>query len=245
MPLLESRKPADETVHNDFAHSSCNVSEKGTSLAAVSSEQKDPGLKHSRMASFGSFIVDRPAKAKTINSIGQELHRQKLRSAPVLDLAEKGRLVFACPCMTRETEAAPKKKSSREKKAGKKLKVKPVRKHGWTALTAREDFEPNPADHQTASLRVFNDLAQKRPNSADAIYLAGDPGPRRRKQSLRTTWPCCCPSRPNLWSRKASAPRWKRKNAKASAGGGRRDALRRKRKFLQTDPKKIFRVYLQ
>src|SRR6516225_12399521 len=113
-------------------------------------------------------IVESPAKAKTINKYLGRNYTVKASIGHVLDLPKKT-IGIRLPDEPEEQESVPKKKIHSKK--GKKARVKPVRK----PVTLDDDkiFEPTlQVIHGKG--KVLNDL-RKAANSADAVYLAGDP----------------------------------------------------------------------
>jgi DNA topoisomerase-1 len=177
-------------------------------------------------------IVESPAKAKTINKYLGKNYIVKASIGHVLDLPRKT-IGIRLPDEPDETEAAPKKKV-RAKKGSKKLKVKPVRKP--VTLDDVKIFEPT-LQIINGKLKVINDL-RKAANSADAIYLAGDPDREGEAISAHLAMVLSKPSK--FVEQEASAPRWKKKNAKP-APVVEEDAAPKK-EIPPTDPKKIFRV---
>jgi DNA topoisomerase I len=177
-------------------------------------------------------IVESPAKAKTINKYLGKNYIVKASIGHVLDLPKKT-IGIRLPDEPDETEAAPKKKV-RAKKGSKKLKVKPVRKP--VTLDDVKIFEPT-LQIINGKLKVINDL-RKAANSADAIYLAGDPDREGEAISAHLAMVLSKPSK--FVEQEASAPRWKKKNAKP-APVVEEDATPKK-EIPATDPKKIFRV---
>jgi DNA topoisomerase-1 len=177
-------------------------------------------------------IVESPAKAKTINKYLGKNYIVKASIGHVLDLPKKT-IGIRLPDEPDETEAAPKKKV-RAKKGSKKLKVKPVRKP--VTLDDVKIFEPT-LQIINGKLKVINDL-RKAANSADAIYLAGDPDREGEAISAHLAMVLSKPSK--FVEQEASAPRCKKKNAKP-APVVEEDATPKK-EIPATDPKKIFRV---
>jgi len=177
-------------------------------------------------------IVESPAKAKTINKYLGKNYIVKASIGHVLDLPRKT-IGIRLPDEPDETEAAPKKKV-RAKKGSKKLKAKPVRKP--VTLDDVKIFEPT-LQIINGKLKVINDL-RKAANSADAIYLAGDPDREGEAISAHLAMVLSKPSK--FVEQEASAPRWKKKNAKP-APVVEEDAAPKK-EIPPTDPKKIFRV---
>jgi len=179
-------------------------------------------------------IVESPAKAKTINKYLGKNYIVKASIGHVLDLPKKT-IGIRLPDEPDETEAAPKKKV-RAKKGSKKLKVKPVRKP--VTLDDVKIFEPT-LQIINGKLKVINDL-RKAANSSDAIYLAGDPDREGEAISAHLAMVLSKPSK--FVEQEASAPRWKKKNAKPLSEVEENDKVEPKKEIPATDPKKIFRV---
>jgi len=179
-------------------------------------------------------IVESPAKAKTINKYLGKNYIVKASIGHVLDLPKKT-IGIRLPDEPDETEAAPKKKV-RAKKGSKKLKVKPVRKP--VTLDDVKIFEPT-LQIINGKLKVINDL-RKAANSSDAIYLAGDPDREGEAISAHLAMVLSKPSK--FVEQEASAPRWKKKNAKPAPEVEENDKAEPKKEIPATDPKKIFRV---
>jgi len=177
-------------------------------------------------------IVESPAKAKTINKYLGKNYIVKASIGHVLDLPKKT-IGIRLPDEPDETEAAPKKKV-RAKKGSKRLKLKPVRKP--VTLDDVKIFEPT-LQIINGKLKVINDL-RKAANSADAIYLAGDPDREGEAISAHLAMVLSKPSK--FVEQEASAPRWKKKNAKPAPVVEEDTAP--KKEIPPTDPKKIFRV---
>src|SRR3984957_7722664 len=177
-------------------------------------------------------IVESPAKAKTINKYLGKNYIVKASIGHVLDLPRKTSGI-RLPDEPEETEAAPKKKV-RAKKGSKKVKVKPVRKP--VTLDDVKIFEPT-LQIINGKLKVINDL-RKAANTADAVYLGGDPAPEGEAISAHLAMVLSKPSK--FVEQEASAPRWKKKNAKPAPVVEEEAAP--KKEIPATDPKKIFRV---
>jgi DNA topoisomerase-1 len=113
-------------------------------------------------------IVESPAKAKTINKYLGSSYTVKASVGHVLDLPKKT-IGIRLPDEPEEQNGAPKKKTRSKK--GKKAKVRPIRK----PVTLDDDkiFEPTLQVIHGKS-KVLNDL-RRAANSADTVYLAGDP----------------------------------------------------------------------
>jgi len=177
-------------------------------------------------------IVESPAKAKTINKYLGRNYTVKASIGHVLDLPKKT-IGIRLPDEPEEQESVPKKKIRSKK--GKKARVKPVRK----PVTLDDDkiFEPTlQVIHGKG--KVLNDL-RKAANSADAVYLAGDPDREGEAISAHLAMVLSKPSK--FPEQEASAPRWKKKSAKPEVEG-KEKAPEPKKEIPPTDPKKIFRV---
>src|SRR5215470_19155814 len=148
-------------------------------------------------------IVESPAKAKTINKYLGSGYTVKASIGHVLDLPKKN-IGIRLPDEPDQQDVAPKKKV-RAKKGSKKAKVRPVRK----PVTLDDDkiFEPTlQIIHGKA--KVLNDL-RKAANSADAVYLAGDPDREGEAISAHLAMVLSKPSK--YPEQEASAPRWRKK----------------------------------
>src|SRR5690242_11308734 len=182
-------------------------------------------------------IVESPAKAKTINKYLGSSYTVKASIGHVLDLPKKtiGIRLPDEPPDGPEAQNAALKKKIRGKK-GKKAKVRPIRK----PVTLDDDkiFEPTLQVIHGKS-KVLNDL-RKAANSADAVYLAGDPDREGEAISAHLAMVLSKPSK--FPEQEASAPRWKKKNAKPEAEAKEKVVPAPKKEIPATDPKKIFRV---
>src|SRR5260221_14343484 len=155
-------------------------------------------------------IVESPAKAKTINKYLGKNYIVKASIGHVLDLPKKT-IGIRLPDEPDEAEAALKKKV-RAKKGAKKAKVKPVRKP--VTLDDVKIFEPT-LQIIYGKAKVINDL-RKAANTADAIYLAGDPDREGEAISAHLAMVLSKPAK--FVEQEATAPRWKKKkNAKPEA----------------------------
>jgi DNA topoisomerase I len=180
-------------------------------------------------------IVESPAKAKTINKYLGKNYIVKASVGHVLDLPKKT-IGIRLPDEPDESEA-PKKKV-RAKKGSKKLKVRPVRKP--VTLDDVKIFEPT-LQIISGKAKVLNDL-RKVANTADAVYLAGDPDREGEAISAHLAMVLAKPAK--FVEQEPSAPRWKKKNAKPQpeAAEDEKDKAEPKKEIPATDPKKIFRV---
>src|SRR5438128_11282394 len=174
-------------------------------------------------------IVESPAKAKTINKYLGKNYLVKASVGHVLDLPKKT-IGIRLP----DEDDDPQKKTRSKK--GKKGKVKPVRKP--VTLDDEKIFEPT-LQIISGKGKVINDL-RKAANSAEAIYLAGDPDREGEAISAHLAMVLSKPSK--FVEQEASAPRWKKKNAKPVPEVEEKDKAEPKKEIPPTDPKKIFRV---
>src|SRR4030095_7500091 len=176
--------------------------------------------------------VESLAKAKTINNYLGRVSIVKASIGHVLDLPKKT-IGIRLPDEAEEQEATPKKKV-RAKKGSKKVKVRPGGKPG--TLDDEKISEPTlQIIHGKA--KVLNDL-RKAANSAEAVYLAGDPDREGEAISAHLALVLSKPSK--FVEQEASAPRWKKKNAKPEPEA--KEKTEPKKEIPPTDPKKIFRV---
>ncbi len=176
-------------------------------------------------------IVESPAKAKTINKYLGKDYIVKASIGHVLDLPKKV-IGIRLPDEPDEVEA-PKKKV-RAKKGSKKNKVKPVRKP--VTLDDPRIFEPT-LQIIHGKGKVLNDL-RKAANTATAVYLAGDPDREGEAISAHLAMVLSKPSK--FVEQEASAPRWKKKNAKPEPLV--EEKAEPKKEIPPIDAKKIFRV---
>jgi DNA topoisomerase-1 len=174
-------------------------------------------------------IVESPAKAKTINKYLGKNFTVKASIGHVMDLPKKT-IGIRLPD---EEESNGRKKTRRKK--GKKAKEKPVRK----PVTLDDDkiFEPT-LQIIAGKGKIINDL-RKAANSADAVYLAGDPDREGEAISAHLAMVLSKPSK--YPEQEPSGPRWKKKTA---AEEEKKDEAKEapKKEIPATDPKKIFRV---
>src|SRR6267142_2768880 len=178
-------------------------------------------------------IVESPAKAKTINKYLGKNYIVKASIGHVLDLPKKT-IGIRLPDEPDETEAAPKKKV-RAKKGSKKLKLKPVRKP--VTLDDVKIFEPT-LQIIAGKGKVINDLRMAA-NTADAVYLAGDPD---REGEAISAHLAMVLSRPHKFEeQEPSAPRFGRK-PKPVDPKEEEEKKKAAKEIPATDAKKIFRV---
>ena len=176
-------------------------------------------------------IVESPAKAKTINKYLGKDFIVKASIGHVLDLPKK---VIGIRLPDEPDEAEAPKKKVRAKKGSKKNKVKPVRKP--VTLDDPRIFEPT-LQIIHGKGKVLNDL-RKAANTASAVYLAGDPDREGEAISAHLAMVLSKPSK--FVEQEASAPRWKKKNAKPEPVV--EEKAEPKKEIPPIDAKKIFRV---
>ncbi len=174
-------------------------------------------------------IVESPAKAKTINKYLGKGFTVKASIGHVLDLPKKT-IGIRLP----DEEENNGRRKARGKK-GKKSKERPVRKP--VTLDDEKIFEPT-LQIIAGKGKVINDL-RKAANSADAVYLAGDPDREGEAISAHLAMVLCKPSR--FTEQEPSGPRWKKKTA---AEEEKKEEAKEapEKEIPAADPKKIFRV---
>src|SRR5256714_6981566 len=174
-------------------------------------------------------IVESPAKAKTINKYLGKNYVVKASVGHVLDLPKKT-IGIRLP----DEDDVPKKKT-REKKGAKKVKEKKVRKP--VTLDDEKIFEPT-LQIIAGKGKVITDL-RKAANTADAVYLAGDPDREGEAISAHLAMVLAKPHK--FEEQEPSAPRFGRKPRPVDPV---EEEERKKaaKEIPATDPKKIFRV---
>ena len=175
-------------------------------------------------------IVESPAKAKTINKYLGRNYTVKASIGHVMDLPKKT-IGIRLPG-DEEGNGTRKKKG---KKGGKKAKNKIS--HTLIRLDDDKIFEPT-LQIIAGKGKVINDL-RKAANSADAVYLAGDPDREGEAISAHLAMVLSKPSK--FTEQEPSAPRFRRKDSKAAEPEAARKEAD-KNGAIATDPKKIFRV---
>src|SRR5216684_6467513 len=185
-------------------------------------------------------IVESPAKAKTINKYLGKNYVVKASVGHVLDLPKKT-IGIRLP----DEDDVPQKKT-RAKKGAKKAKEKKVRKP--VTLDDEKIFEPT-LQIIAGKGKVITDL-RKAANTADAVYLAGDPD---REGEAISAHLAMVLAKPTKYEEEASsengnkAAEAKEKEeaeaktdakSKSKAGKKNRDEI----SMPPIDPKKIFRV---
>ena len=175
-------------------------------------------------------IVESPAKAKTINKYLGRNYTVKASLGHVMDLPRKD-IGIRLP----GEEENNGHKKVRAKKGSKKAKGKPAR----PPVTLDDDkiFQPT-LQIIAGKGKVISDL-RKLANSADAVYLAGDPDREGEAISAHLAMVLSKPSK--FVEQEPAASRFKKKAAPADAEpAAEKDAP--KKEIVATDPKKIFRV---
>jgi DNA topoisomerase I len=174
-------------------------------------------------------IVESPAKAKTINKYLGKNYLVKASVGHVLDLPKKT-IGIRLP----DEDDVPQKKT-RAKKGSKKAKPKPVRKP--VTLDDEKIFEPT-LQIIAGKGKVINDL-RKAANTADAVYLAGDPDREGEAISAHLAMVLAKPHK--FEEQEPSAPRFGRK-PKPVDPKEEEEKKKAAKEIPATDAKKIFRV---
>jgi len=174
-------------------------------------------------------IVESPAKAKTINKYLGKNYVVKASVGHVLDLPKKT-IGIRLP----DEDDVPQKKT-RAKKGAKKVKEKKVRKP--VTLDDEKIFEPT-LQIIAGKGKVITDL-RKAANTADAVYLAGDPDREGEAISAHLAMVLAKPHK--FEEQEPSAPRFGRK-PKPVDPAEEEERKKAAKEIPATDPKKIFRV---
>jgi len=182
-------------------------------------------------------IVESPAKAKTINKYLGRDYTVKASIGHVMDLPKKTIGI-----------RLPDEPQRKKKGKGKKTKAAPVNKKPIT-LDDAKIFEPT-LQIISGKGKVINDL-RKSANSADAVYLAGDPD---REGEAISAHLAMVLSKPTKYEEeavskngdKAAAEAKEKEEAEAKSNGkGKSKSAKKNRDEISIppiDPKKIFRV---
>src|SRR5713226_9024145 len=175
-------------------------------------------------------IVESPAKAKTINKYLGRDYTVKASIGHVMDLPKK-------TIGIRLPDDEPKKRKGKGKKRGKDKEEKAPKKP--ITLDDAKIFEPV-LQIISGKGKVINDL-RKSANSAQAVYLAGDPDREGEAISAHLAMVLSKPAKyveaesPNGANSKAAE---EKETPKAKAGKKNKDEI----SLPPIDPKKIFRV---
>src|SRR5881398_2706455 len=150
-------------------------------------------------------IVESPAKAKTINKYLGRNFTVKASIGHVMDLPKK-------TIGIRLPGEDPSGRKKRKKKKGAKKGLQPEEKNTKKPITLDDDkiFEPT-LQIIAGKGKVIHDL-RKAAITADAVYLAGDPDREGEAISAHLAMVLSKPAK--FEEQEASAPRWKKKNAK-------------------------------
>jgi DNA topoisomerase-1 len=175
-------------------------------------------------------IVESPAKAKTINKYLGRNFLVKASIGHVMDLPKKT-IGIRLP----GEEEGPGKKKKRAKKGAKKAKEKPVRPP--ISLDDEKIFEPT-LQIIAGKGKIINDL-RKAADTADAVYLAGDPDREGEAISAHLAMVLAKPSK--YPEQEPTVSRFKKKNAKPEVVEE-EPKDEPKKEIPAIDPKKIFRV---
>ncbi|HWZ98989.1 MAG TPA: type I DNA topoisomerase [Candidatus Dormibacteraeota bacterium] len=175
-------------------------------------------------------IVESPAKAKTINKYLGKNYLVKASVGHVLDLPKKT-IGIRLP----DEDEVPKKKTRAKKGSKKAAKPKPVRKP--VTLDDEKIFEPT-LQIISGKGKVINDL-RKAANTADAVYLAGDPDREGEAISAHLAMVLAKPHK--FEEQEPSTPRFGRK-PKPVDPKEEEEKKKAAKEIPATDAKKIFRV---
>ena len=176
-------------------------------------------------------IVESPAKAKTINKYLGRNFTVKASIGHVMDLPKKT-IGIRLP----GEEEGSKKKKRKAKKGSKKVKEAPAGK--IIQLDDDKIFEPT-LQIIAGKGKVINDL-RKSAQTADAIYLAGDPDREGEAISAHLALVLSKPSK--FTEQEPSVSRFKKKDAKPEEPAKKEEEAAPQKEAVATDPKKIFRV---
>jgi len=179
-------------------------------------------------------IVESPAKAKTINKYLGRDYSVKASLGHVMDLPKKTIGIYLPG--DDESKGKKKRKSKKSSKAagqgnGKNLK-------SAATLNDEKIFEPT-LQIIAGKGKVINDL-RKAANSADAVYLAGDPDREGEAISAHLAMVLSKPAK--FTEQEPSGPRWKKKKVEGAEEKKEEAKEAPKKEIPPADPKKIFRV---
>src|ERR1700676_1220100 len=154
-------------------------------------------------------IVESPAKAKTINKYLGRNYTVKASIGHVMDLPKKT-IGIRLPG-DEEGNGTRKKKAKKGASQAKNKKAKNKPSHTLVRLDDDKIFEPT-LQIIAGKGKVINDL-RKAANSADAVYLAGDPDREGEAISAHLAMVLSKPSK--FTEQEPSASRFRKKNPKA------------------------------
>jgi DNA topoisomerase I len=178
-------------------------------------------------------IVESPAKAKTINKYLGRNFTVKASIGHVMDLPKK-------TIGIRLPGEDPSGHKKRKKKKGAKKSARAAEKNTKKPITLDDDkiFEPT-LQIIAGKSKVINDL-RKAANSAEAVYLAGDPDREGEAISAHLAMVLSKPAK--FTEQEPSVSRFKKKNAPSPEPLAEKAEDAPKKEVVAIDPKKIFRV---
>src|SRR6202790_1238680 len=181
-------------------------------------------------------IVESPAKAKTINKYLGRNYTVKASIGHVMDLPKKT-IGIRLPG-DEEGNGTRKKKAKKGASQAKNKKAKNKPSHTLVRLDDDKIFEPT-LQIIAGKGKVINDL-RKAANSADAVYLAGDPDREGEAISAHLAMVLSKPAK--YIEQEPSVSRFKKKDAKPEEPVKKEVENEAKKEVVAIDPKKIFRV---
>src|SRR6266853_1579139 len=179
-------------------------------------------------------IVESPAKAKTINKYLGRNFTVKASIGHVMDLPKKT-IGIRLPG---EEEGGKKKKKRKTKKVSKGTKAQEKPTGKIISIDDDKIFEPT-LQIIAGKGKVINDL-RKAAQTAEAVYLAGDPDREGEAISAHLAMVLSKPAK--YIEQEPSVSRFKKKDAKPEEPVKKEDENEPKKEVVAIDPKKIFRV---
>src|SRR6266851_3909904 len=179
-------------------------------------------------------IVESPAKAKTINKYLGRNFTVKASIGHVMDLPKKT-IGIRLPG---EEEGGKKKKKRKTKKVSKGTKAQEKPAGKIISIDDDKIFEPT-LQIIAGKGKVINDL-RKAAQSADAVYLAGDPDREGEAISAHLAMVLSKPAK--FIEQEPSVSRFKKKVATPEEPVKKEEENEAKKEVVAIDPKKIFRV---
>ena len=179
-------------------------------------------------------IVESPAKAKTINKYLGRNFTVKASIGHVMDLPKKT-IGIRLPG---EEEGGKKKKKRKTKKGSKGTKAREKPAGKIISIDDDKIFEPT-LQIIAGKGKVINDL-RKAAQTAEAVYLAGDPDREGEAISAHLAMVLSKPAK--YIEQEPSVSRFKKKDAKPEEPVKKEEESEAKKEVVAIDPKKIFRV---
>src|SRR6266481_3875515 len=179
-------------------------------------------------------IVESPAKAKTINKYLGRNFTVKASIGHVMDLPKKT-IGIRLPG---EEEGGKKKKKRKTKKLSKGTKAQEKPAGKIISIDDDKIFEPT-LQIIAGKGKVINDL-RKAAQTAEAVYLAGDPDREGEAISAHLAMVLSKPAK--YIEQEPSVSRFKKKDAKPEEPVKKEEESEAKKEVVAIDPKKIFRV---